>query len=303
MITPENGAYGPDHIDHINAGPLHNLPEGFPFSADSHIRRLSEPASFALFPYIAGVSVMDDRVAAAVDNHSNFTTQPWGRLLRTVDSATVLVFGSDEETVATAERIYSLHKTIRGTSEGVHYNANDADAQTWVLAAVFNGMAEAKRRWTPAVLTGDEEEGLYQNIKTFGEFFGVDPSIQPSTVDELKTYWNERIDNSGLLKSDVSRRMAQTVFRFSSPKVPRSLEKLGQAISVTSLDSRLQEQADLRPSPSEQKLAAAFDRTMRSTYGRVPSAVREKVIPAYVGTRRQAAIMLGKVSRKHTQKS
>ena len=291
MIGPEG--YNPEHL---NEGPLHDLPTGFPFEADSPIRRLTEPASFALFPYIAGMTVMDDRIAAAVDAHSSFREKPWGRLLSTIDSAIVLVFGSDEETIETAERMYGFHKTIHGSNKGVHYNANDADAQTWVLAAVFDGSVQTRRRWAPSELSVEQEAGLYENIKTFGEFFGIDPTLQPDTVDELKAYWNERIDTNDLLRTDVSRTMAQTVFRFTSPKVPRSLERIGQAISITSLDARLQEQAGLQPTSSDLRIATAIDRMMKKTYGRVPAVARERVIPTYMGTRRRAVTALGKLS-------
>ena len=282
--------------EHINVGPMHNLPDGFPFDSNSHIRRLAEPASFALFPYIAGVAIMDDRIAAAVDAHSSFREQPWGHLLKTIDAATVLVFGSDEETIETAERMYSLHNTIKGTNEGVHYDANNIDAQTWVLAALFDGIKQTRQRWAPPELSKEQEEGLFQNIKTFGQFFGIDPTLQPDKSDELKRYWDGRIDEQGLLKTNVSRRMAQTVFRFTSPKVPRLLERVGQAITITSLDPRLQKQAELTPTLSDVKIAAAVDKIMQNTYGRLPSAVREQAIPAYVGARRRSVAALGKLS-------
>lgn len=284
MKSPlENSGSAPEHL---NEGPLHNLPDGFPFEPDSHIRRLAEPATMLLFPYIAGMAIMDDRIAAAVDKHSAFTKQPWGRLFGSVDSAIVLVFGSDHEAVDTAERLYGFHKTIEGSDLGVHYNANDAEAQTWVLASVFQAVKEVKRRWAPPDLNEDQEEGLYHDVKTFGQFFGIDPSIQPRNTGELNDYWEDRIDSGDLLQTETSRKMAQTVFRFSNPKVPNSLARLSQAISVASLDSRLQDLANIHPSLYEKGLSATFDLSMRNTYARTPSNIRKSVIPAYMAIRR-----------------
>jgi len=287
--------YKVDPPKHLNEGPSSVLPDGFPFEPESHIRRLAEPAALGIFPYVAGMTIMDDRIAAAVDRHSSFVTQPWSRLFRTIRSAGILVFGSENETRETAERLYKFHQTINGVHEPVHYNANDADAQTWVLASLFDGLKQARRRWAPPEFTPAQEEGLYQDIRTFGQFFGIDVAIQPQNVAELNAYWEGRLSGGQLLQTAISKKMAHTVFRFAGPSVPASVGKIGQAISIASLDPRIQEQADLHPDPLDTRIARVFDASMRGTYGRIPESVRMKAIPAYLAANRGAAPIVGRL--------
>jgi uncharacterized protein (DUF2236 family) len=49
-------------------------------------------------------------VAAGVAEHSNYREDPWGRLYRTLDLTTKIVFGDTETAVEAAERIRSVHE-------------------------------------------------------------------------------------------------------------------------------------------------------------------------------------------------
>jgi len=280
-----------------NSGPAATPPDGFPFDKHSSIRRLTEPATFAFYPYIAGLTVMNDRIAAGVEAHSSFMEHPWGRLFGTVDAAITLLFGNERESLAMAHRLWRFHETtVQGGQGETRYDANDGSLQAWVLLAVFKGLEETNRRWVKPLAT-DERASLYQDIKTFGKMFGTPERALPVDIDGLDERWESMLDGDELLRTDSSRRMARAVFRFRSHKVPEPLARLGQAVSVTSLDRRLQDKSGLHPTTLNNRLATAIDTTMRHTYGRLPHQLREQAIPSYLTIRRHLAPVMGSVLR------
>lgn len=281
----------------LNTGPATFSVPGFPFTRESAIRRYAEPATFALFPYIAGLTVMDDRIAAAVSGHSTFQNHAWRRLLGTIQAAMSLVYGNEKEAYAVAERIHAMHTTIKGSKKNVSYHANDIHAQTWVLAAVFQGGKEAKRRWNPPAFTVAEEEALYQDFRVFAQFFGIHQDAMPATLDGFQYYWEERIAKKQLLQTQVSKEMVQAIFHYQAPKHLSPLGKISRAISLTALDPRLVEQSGLCVTPAERQLAARVDFVIRSTYGHIPDMLRVRMIPAYV-TAQRAVRLIHKASAR-----
>lgn len=279
--------------EYANAGPIAHLPEGFPFDVNSPLRRYTEPAAALLFPYIAGLTIMNDEVAAAVKMHSGFRERPWARLLGTANAALTLVMGNQEESIAKAHELWKFHQTVRGSTESVPYSANDATLQTWVLACVFKGIEESSRRWaTP--LQPDQRSGVYEDIKTFGQVFGIQPELLPPDVAALDHYWEDKLNGDDLLQTEVSRRMAKIVFRFESPQVPKPLGRLGQAMLIGSLDQRLQDKADIHPTPLDHRLSNTVDGIMQYTYARLPRNVRVQAVPAVLGLRRYLASIIRK---------
>ncbi len=285
MVAATDSARHADNPASVNVGPTRQAAD-FPFTRESAIRRLVEPAAFAFFPYIAGLTVMDDRIAAAVSKHSNFQSHAWSRLLGTIHASIVLVFGNEQEAYDMARRIHSFHGTVRGKKDDISYHANNAEAQTWVLAAVFQGACEAKRRWNPPAFTAQEEQGLYRDVKVFGTFFGIHPDVLPPTLKDFKRYWEDRLGGDQLLRTKASREMSRAVFRFQTPKVLSPLGKISQSISIMSLDPRLLERSGLRPTPSDKRISAGIDYMMRNTYGHLPFLLRTQAVPAYMATQR-----------------
>jgi len=71
-------------------------------------------------------------VAAGVAQHSDFETNPWRRLVRTLDVGTKIVFGDPQTSAAAARALRRRHETVRGVSdEGVPYEANDPALLLW----------------------------------------------------------------------------------------------------------------------------------------------------------------------------
>lgn len=279
-----------------NQGPLAELPAGFPFAPDSAMYRLAEPTVFLLYPHIAGLTVMNDRIAAAVSQHSSFTQQPWNRLFGTLESALTLVFGEQEASLAMAHKLWHFHNTIQGNHKGITYSANDGNLQTWVMGSVFKGLEEARNRWSTP-LRSDERNALYQDMKIFGQVFGIPQAVLPPDVNAFDTYWNAALDGGDfLLQTDVSRTMARTVYQFRNRQVPAFVSRVSQAVSLTSLDERLQDRAGLRPTQLDGRLGRAVDLALHSTYTRLSPETKLRLLPGCLATHRKVAAGLGRLS-------
>lgn len=270
-----------------NQGPMPNMPEGFPFTKDSAIRELTEPTTAMLYPHIAAMTAVRDEVGAAVDKHSTFREDPFGRLSHTMLAAGQLVFGNQEEASATAKRIYEYHKTVKGNHRGVEYNANSIDMQVWVLGCVFTGINEAKRRWVKP-LEPDHRQALYSDIRTFGLFFGIPEKSMTRDVREFDEYWHDTIENHSL-NTEVSREVARTVLLADTDAVPKWMQKINRAVSITSLDERIQDKLELFPTDKDKQIAARVDKTLWGLNKIIPVQARRKITPVVMNTKRMVS--------------
>lgn len=301
MAFPENPPppteiFAYEEPAYANKGPLHEPPEGFPYTSESPIRRYTEPALFLLYPYAAGLTVMDDHIAAGVKYHSEFIGHPWGRLAGTANAAITLAFGNQEESLAKAQAIYEFHKTVRGRHGDTTYDANDMERQVWVLGSVFDAYERVwQREWAPEPSL-PERQGLYKDFLTFSEMFGMDPDLMPPDLAAFKDYWEGMLNGGKLLQTEASREMTQAVFRAQSPKIPAPVRAIAQAIAVTSLDPRLQEQANLMPTDRDYRLVGVVDHIMRNTHARTPKGIREKAIPLYLSAQQHLGPSLGRLA-------
>src|SRR2546423_7567214 len=81
-------------------------------------------------------------VAAGVATFSNYREDPWGRLYRTLDTTTAIVFGDSDTSAEASARLERIHSRVRGNTEeaggrfpaGTPYEANDPELLMWVRA-------------------------------------------------------------------------------------------------------------------------------------------------------------------------
>src|SRR5205814_764150 len=106
------------------------------------------------------LQVAHPTVAAGVREHSDFKSDPWGRLWRTLDYVHMLVYGEPDAAVNTGQAMRAMHQRIRGVApDGRHYHALEPEAYAWVhatLAATIGLLPQTARDrlgldWTKAM--------------------------------------------------------------------------------------------------------------------------------------------------------
>src|SRR5206468_658005 len=124
-------------------------------------------------------------VAAGVAEHSNYREDPWGRLYRTLDVTTKIVFGSTEVADEAAERLWNVHGRVQGTSpDGSAYQARDPDLLMWVHATLIDTTLLVYTRYV-GPLTIAEQNRYYEDTKLLGERYGIPRDRLPDTFADF----------------------------------------------------------------------------------------------------------------------
>lgn len=167
------------------------------FADDSVIRRVNREN---VLPLLGGVrallmQIAHPRVAAGVDEHSDFRRHPIRRLRRTLLVTMAIVFGDRETAMAAARTVNQVHAGIRG--EG--YNALDPDLLLWVHATLVDTALITYETFVQS-LTPLEREDFYQEMKLLGGLLGVQRDRHPARLADFDAYMASMI--SGPVRVD-----------------------------------------------------------------------------------------------------
>ena len=95
------------------------------------------------------VQALEPRAMAAVDQHSKFREDPWGRLERTTNFVLATTYGDTATAEAAAARVRKVHARIHGVDPvtGLPYAANDPDLLLWIHAVEVESFLLAYRTY------------------------------------------------------------------------------------------------------------------------------------------------------------
>lgn len=156
---------------------------------DSVARRLNREA-FLLFGGTAALlmQVAHPLVAAGVGEHSDFRRDPFGRLLRTLNTTLGIVFGTTAQARAGLRRIDRRHVPVRGTTaQGQEYDARHPALLVWVqvtLVLTSLRLYELVR----GRLNDVEREAYWAEARFFAGELGATREALPSTYGALIAY-------------------------------------------------------------------------------------------------------------------
>jgi uncharacterized protein (DUF2236 family) len=196
------------------------IPSALPLSRHSVSWRVNaEPVAFLGGGRALLLQVAHPKVAAGVEQHSTYATDPWGRLFRTVDVMAKLAFGSPEVSAAQAQLLERMHRRVNGvTEDGELYSALDADLLLWVWATLSDTallMYESVRR----PLSPEKRARYYEESKLVAHACGVPPELCPRTLDDFGAYFG-RVVADDLRVTGAGRAVAHATM---VPPLPRPL--------------------------------------------------------------------------------
>jgi uncharacterized protein (DUF2236 family) len=172
---------GPEREKHARR--IHDAPGPRLFADDRPIRHVH--ADHAMF--IGGLRALllqslHPLAMAAVAQHSDYRTDPWGRLQRTSLFVGVTTYGSVEDAHEAIERLARVHSFIHGTApDGRQYRADDPHLLAWVHVAEVDSFLRCHRKYGEKPL--DDYDGYVADMAVIADAMGVpDP---PRTVAAL----------------------------------------------------------------------------------------------------------------------
>ena len=202
------------------------------------------------------------KVAAGVDEHSDFRTHPVRRLRRTVRMTMAIVFGDLKTAEAAAQAVNRVHGRVRGED----YHALDPDLLLWVHATLVDSALVTYERFVQRLSPGDREQ-FYQESKLLGELLRIPRSRFPDRLADFKTYVQGMIDGGPVRVGEQARALGRLVLRPRLRLLPGPAMIPFEIVTAGLLPPALREQYGL-------PWGAAQQRAFRVAVAAVPKVVR-----------------------------
>jgi uncharacterized protein (DUF2236 family) len=217
------------------------------------------------------LQTMEPSIAAVVDKHSTFRTDPIGRALRSIASVMMWVY-ADEESLAEVERLREMHATLNVVdADGVRHTALSSGPWAWVLLTGVHAYTEGAKYFSSDEL---DAEDMYEEMKQLMHGFKVADKEIPPTYADFVRFFEAKITEQ--LNDTVVAQDFLTGVRHPAPPLgtPRLLRPLWRLLTS--------------PLGYLQYLA---------TVGTVPQVAREKLGVTWSASQERQLRLLGRVVR------
>ncbi|MGH9133867.1 MAG: oxygenase MpaB family protein [Ilumatobacteraceae bacterium] len=131
---------------------------------------------------------------AGVAEHSDYRTDPWGRLQRTADFIAATTFGPAAEAERAVARVRRVHQHVRGVSDdGRPYSALDPHLLRWVHIAEIDSFLAAHTHYGRRPLEGSDRDEYVAQTAVVARKLGVPapPESERALRDQLRSYRRE----------------------------------------------------------------------------------------------------------------
>lgn len=165
------------------------------------------------------LQALHPRAVAGVMQNSGYKTDPWGRLVRTINYVATAVFGTTAQAEAAGRRVRSVHAqlTARDPRTGETFRIDEPALLRWVHVSEVESFLDTARR-AGVALTSAEVDAYYTEQRRVAALVGLDPSTVPGTAAEVDAYYREIRPELAM-----TRDAAETLFFLSAPPLPRRL--------------------------------------------------------------------------------
>jgi uncharacterized protein (DUF2236 family) len=157
------------------------------FADDAPIRRVHGDTSM----FIGGLRALlfqslHPLAMAGVAQHSDYRSDPWGRLQRTADFLAATTFGPATQAQRAVDRVHRVHRHVVGiASDGEPYAANDPHLLEWVHIAELDSFLAAHDRYGERPMVGADRDRYVADAALVARALGVtDP---PETEAQLRS--------------------------------------------------------------------------------------------------------------------
>ena len=131
------------------------------------------------------LQTMHPLTMAGVADHSDYRSDPLGRLHRTGDFVGTTTFGTKKEADRSIRVVKKIHKRVEGTTpDGRPYSATDPHLLAWVHATEADSFLRAYRRFGAGDLSDARADEYVANMSVVASKLGV--KSPPTTVEELR---------------------------------------------------------------------------------------------------------------------
>lgn len=135
------------------------------------------------------LQTMHPLAMAGVAEHSDYRSDPFGRLHRTAAYIAVTTFGSTEAATAAIARVNTVHDSVRGIApDGRPYSAKDPELLLWVHATEVASFVKAVQLFGTTRLLPEDVDRYLSEMAPIAEALGAENV--PTDRVELRAYWD-----------------------------------------------------------------------------------------------------------------
>ena len=238
-------------------------------------RLLTHPALLLGGPRAILMQVAHPKVAAGVADHSQFSADPFGRLVRTLRTMDRIAFGSPDRSSRALAGLEARHRRITGTTaEGEEYSALDPALTLWVHATLVDTALTVDHRYLGLLGRADRAR-FYEESLLLAAAFRIPEHLVPPDLASFRAYIDDMAAAAEV--GPDARSIARHVLR------PPLSGPAGGALGLLTAPLLEAVTADLLPGP------------VRRAYGlrRAPSPVPGLPLPGPLGAATDGAGALG----------
>ena len=130
------------------------------------------------------------RALAGVVQNSSYRSDPWGRLVRTVNFVATAIYGTTAQAEAAGRRVRAVHAALTATdpATGQRFRVDEPELLRWVHVTEVDSYAETARR-AGVRLRRQEWDGYWREQRRTAALVGLDPATVPGSTAEAAAYY------------------------------------------------------------------------------------------------------------------
>jgi uncharacterized protein (DUF2236 family) len=217
-------------------------------------------------------------IGAAVEQHSRYRDDRWGRLRHTLRTVGEILFGDHETALRSAERMRRTHVRYRGVvkdgaSAGCPYDATDPALVLWVWATLVDTSLIVYERYVSR-LPPEEVERYYAEQQRMAELCGVPPGHPPPTYAAFRAYFDAVVRDT-LEATPAAREATALVMNpFRLPRIAAPLVLVMGVPTAALLPQQLRSELGLCWKPTSHLLFRATAACFRTLRPLLPARLR-----------------------------
>ena len=135
------------------------------------------------------VQALEPRAMAAVDQHSKFREDPWGRLARTSNFVMTTIYGDTAAAEAACDRVRKVHARVHGVDPvtAMPYAGNDPDLLLWIHAAEIESFVVVYRTYAGRLSEEDADRYVVE-MGRVAEMVELPRDMTPRSMGEIREY-------------------------------------------------------------------------------------------------------------------